>query len=293
MSRKSVLWLGFGEIARCCAPSLIDAGFHVDGVARTAKTPVVGCQVFLADIGEAMALNPILARDYAIIVITLTPDGRREEDYKKAYLLNVEMLLENLNKLNVSPEQIIFVSSTSVYGDSKGEVVDELVTPKPSTATAKMLWMAEQLIEKSPFSACILRFSGIYGPGRFHLLRQVRDRVAGDATWTNRIHSDDCAGVLFFLIQLVQAGEQLPPVLLASDDKPVRSKDLRYWLAEQLGYGRQHLTAPSAKPGSANRRCDNSLLRSLGYQFKFPDYTTGFVQTLAQFQKEMHEQSQQ
>jgi hypothetical protein len=54
-------------------------------------------------------------------------------------------------------------------------------------------------------------------------------------SYTNRIHRDDCLGVLEWLHRRQLAGAELAPVYLASDDEPAPAGDVARWLAAELG----------------------------------------------------------
>ena len=61
-----------------------------------------------------------------------------------------------------------------------------------------------------------------------------KGRPALPEQWSNRIHSDDCAGVLAHLISGFDAGKRLRQLYVATDSAPVTQHDLRTWLAAQL-----------------------------------------------------------
>ena len=70
---------------------------------------------------------------------------------------------------------IVFVSSTSVYGDVTGEV-NEVTEPQPSTLSAKQLLESEQLIKNTTENYTIIRFAGLIGNGR-HLLIILKEKL--------------------------------------------------------------------------------------------------------------------
>ncbi len=117
------------------------------------------------------------------------------------------------------PRQFVYVSSTSVYGNAEGNVVDESTAPDPTTEGGRACWQAEQFLREqmsNQFSECevvVLRMAGIYGPNR--LLRRIEDlqnRVPLSSPpndWLNLIHVDDAAAA----VVTVSACRQVPPVL--------------------------------------------------------------------------------
>jgi nucleoside-diphosphate-sugar epimerase len=125
----------------------------------------------------------------------------------------------------------------------------------------------------------VVRFSGIYGPGRESLLRLAMQAPAIQQTppyFTNRIHQQDCIAALSFLLEQRLAGKALAQCYLASDDDPAPMWDVMTWLAEHL-----HCPPPSVKKVDAdagmNKRCSNAKLKALGYRFRYPSYKDGYL----------------
>jgi nucleoside-diphosphate-sugar epimerase len=115
--------------------------------------------------------------------------------------------------------------------------VDEHSCTAPSGFNGRALLCAEQQFLAESKNNSIVRFSGIYGPGRNHLIRNIK---AGKAVqyeppyYTNRIHHEDCVGVLFWLAQQRRTGQPVGGIYVASDDMPVPLGDVAMWLAYGL-----------------------------------------------------------
>lgn len=280
MSKKTVLWLGYGDIAQRAAAHIVARKVDLTVVSRTPKACINGVQHSAAAISDAAALGKILSQKPNVIVMSLTPTERSEEGYTEGYLNNVKALLAGLQRINHKPEQIIYISSSSVYHQQNAELVDENSVTEPISPTAQILLQTEQLLVNSAYPHCIVRFSGIYGPGRTHLIRSVLAGNMGDAKITNRIHSEDCAAVIDYLIGLKLNGRTLPQCILASDCEPVAGFTVRTWLACELGVIKVDDTASMPIPAVLNRKCNNALLLSLGYQFIYPSYKDGFSSVL-------------
>lgn len=83
----------------------------------------------------------------------------------------------------------------------------------------------------------MVRLTGIYGPGREWLLTQVRRgyRVAVDPPlYANRIHADDAAGLMAFLLEAARRGVALEDVYIGVDDAPAALADVVGWLRESI-----------------------------------------------------------
>ena len=105
------------------------------------------------------------------------------------------------NVLDVLPPggRFIYVSSTSVYGQSGGEWVTEASPTEPTEESGKVILEAEQLLHTKRPDAIILRSAGLYGPDR--LLRKQPtlkgEPLTGDADkWLNLVHVADAASAV-------------------------------------------------------------------------------------------------
>lgn len=290
MSQEKMLLLGFGDIAQRLAGQLSDQ-YAIVGVRRQAK-PYPGVAIATADIADVEQMAEVLAQPTNVIVITLTPDEMTDAGYERAYVKPLQNLLTLLPQQNYQPRLILFVSSTSVYGQQQGEWVDEDSPTEPTGFSGKRLLQAESLLLNSDCASCCVRFSGIYGPGRRRLLQQVMDghgAAAEPVLYSNRIHADDCAGVLAHLINL-QKQQPLEPVYLASDCEPSPLHEVKNWLAQQLHLPADHLQPkPLGRTLRSSKRCANQRLLNSGYQFRYPTFKHGYSAVMLEDKAAMNE----
>ena len=137
------------------------------------------------------------------VVYAVAAGSRDEGAYRRAYVDGVSALLEVLEARAEPPRRVFFVSSTSVYGERGGEWIDETAPLAPRGFAGESLAAGERRMLASPIPATVVRFAGIYGPGRGWMIERARAGAscAGDPPkFTNRIHRDDCAGVLAHLV---------------------------------------------------------------------------------------------
>lgn len=288
MNKKKLLFVGFGDIAQRCVNALNLSDRDAVGISRRAKSDTK-IEHWQGDVKETEILKRVAQTQFDLAIITLTPGQRGQDAYRNTYYDSVSALT-NLWQKQSRPPFIIFVSSTSVYGQSFGEWVDETTEPKPSSPTAQVLLETENLLRNTPLKYSIVRFSGIYGPGRDYLLRQVAAGKAGDEAFTNRIHIDDCTGFLCHLAHQVLTTPNATPntLFIASDSQPVQSRDIREWLAKQLNTVSTPQTtaaigslSPSARV--TNKRCRNQAMLDTGYTLLFKDYRSGYEACIKQF----------
>jgi nucleoside-diphosphate-sugar epimerase len=134
-----------------------------------------------------------------------------------AYLARINYTIELIKRFKI--QRVIFISSTSVYGEPN-EVVDETTVPHPETLSAKLLCQAEQLFQNAPFNCVILRFAGLFGPGRdpgrfFAGKTSIPNGLAA----VNLLHLDDAVGLT---LQLIDEWPNNKVINAVSPDHPAR-----------------------------------------------------------------------
>ncbi|SDL55825.1 Nucleoside-diphosphate-sugar epimerase [Franzmannia pantelleriensis] len=280
--KTTTLIIGCGDIGMTLGRQLIAAGQRVIGVRRRAQTTLKdsGIEPLALDISDPAALPELPDAD--VIVYVLSADRFEEEAYRSAYPDGLRAVLGEYAGRNTPPKRVFFVSSTSVYAQQDGETVDETSPTEPHGFSGILMRQAEQALIDHPLPGTVVRFSGIYGPGRDRLIRQVSEgRIAAGAPpmYSNRIHRDDCAGVLTHLIQRTLEQSPVDDLYLASDCEPAPLHEVMLWLAGKLKVESTE-TIQSPLRRRASKRCDNSRLRESGYVFRYPTYREGYAQVL-------------
>jgi len=270
-----VLFIGFGDIARRSAQLFLAGGWQVTGLRRS-EVAETGITMVPGDCRNP-ALVAGLVAGHDVVIASLTPDNYSEEGYRDAYVVPAKVICDAINSLEQRPRLVLWVSSTSVYGQGTGDWVDENTVIEPVGYSAKALLEAEQWIARVQTPSSVIRFTGIYGPGRERLIRLVREGKCAPAEpvqWSNRIHADDCAGVLYHLTNRFLADNTVAPIYIGSDCEPVPLHEVHRWLADEMGVPFQL----SGEKGMArgNRRCSNRLLLDSGYHFKYPTFREGY-----------------
>lgn len=267
-----ILIVGCGDVGGRLAIELVGAGHEVHGLRRSSFT-LAGVRAVQADVTQAASLQFPEALDYVFIILTPAEPGA--EAYRRVYYDGSRNVLQALAGQKL--RRIFWVSSSSVYGQQDGDWVDEETPVLAKTATARILCEAEALVQDSGLPVTIVRFAGIYGPGRVRLLRWVqaaRPVQEQPVLWTNRIHVEDCAGLLFFLLAQDIAGTLLAPLYIGVDHQPAPQHEVLDWLADTLGLPR---VARASRPGAgSNKRLSNQRISALGYCWRFPGYEAGY-----------------
>jgi nucleoside-diphosphate-sugar epimerase len=212
------------------------------------------------------------------IVYAASADDSSEPAYVKAYVTGLRRLLNALDPAAL--QRIFFISSTAVYGQTEGEWVDEDSETTPTYFSGVRMLEAERLLAGSGFPFTILRCSGIYGPGRTRLIDSLRQGTAtSSARFTNRIHRDDIAGAILYLL----GSSEAPQRLLLSDDEPAPEHEVFQYLAGLLGVPTPPRTTASSTASQRGglKRCRNTRLRATGYRLRYPTYREGYAAMLA------------
>ena len=174
---------------------------------------------------------------------------------------------------------ITYASSTGVYGQVNGEDVDESAVTEPAEESGRVVLETERLVQGAWVDGPIriLRFAGIYGPGRV-IRRQAIEAggpIVGDADkWLNLIHVDDGVRAVLAAEARATPGE----IYNVSDGEPVTRRDYYTELARVLGAPpARFIPGPNAR-GETHRRVSNAKAREqLGFVPHYRDYQAGLA----------------
>jgi nucleoside-diphosphate-sugar epimerase len=237
-----------------------------------------GLEPFVCDVLKPQTLTALPHAD--TVLYCVGHDRAGGASMRDVYVTGLANVLDHLP----TPRRLLHVSSTSVYGQIAGEWVDEDAATEPREESGRIVLEAEQLLRRRVPEAIILRFAGIYGPGR--LRRQAllagEPIICDGARWLNLIHVDDGAATVLAAEERGRTGA----VYNVCDDLPVARREFYEALA-------RHLDAPPPRfvpppPGtpapvheSANRRVANARSRrELGVKLQFPSYKEGLPASL-------------
>ena len=280
----NVLIVGCGDLGlRVARILLASPGNHVWALRRHPPEgiEIPGLRWIAADLARPETLAGLPA-GITHLVYLAAPDTRSEAGYRAVYRLGLEHVLCALPL--PGPQRVVFVSSTAVYGDHGDAWVDEDTPLDPPAFNGRVLQEAESwLAQRAGHSdgnllATCLRLSGIYGPGRSHLLERLRAGLAGAPAgaghWANRVHVDDAARAVCHVLALPRPA----PVYLVTDDTPLPMRTLYEDLARLVEGPVPPVAPPPA--GMGNKRLSNARLRATGFKFKWGDSREGHAALL-------------
>ncbi len=194
------------------------------------------------------------------------------EAYREVFLAGARMICAHQPHARK-----IFVSSSSVYGQTGGETVTEESIAEPAAETGRILREAEEVALAA--GGMVVRSTGIYGPGRAMLWEKFRRGEAvieGDgARWINQIHRDDLVAAIALVAERGGPGE----IYNASDDEPVSQRDFYAACAQLLGQPLPPFgpVNPNRKRGLTHKRVSNAKLRALGWRPRFSTFREGLA----------------
>lgn len=271
------LIIGCGYLGEAAVPLLRNRGFEVlattrGGTGRIERLQRLGAVPVVFDASRPAPLPGADCVVSAMAVDRSSGQGMRD--------VHVDGLAAAIRAFPSESAAWLHVSSTSVYGQEDGSWVDEEAPCQPTDTNGETVLEAEQTLSRMRPEATILRFAGIYGPGR--LMRTAAllagEPMRGDPErWLNLIHRDDGAGVLAHL-----ASRQAKGLLLnVSDNQPTRRGVFYEELARLIGAPapRWIPRAPGEPCGPHernDRRISSARLLALGISgFRYPDFRSG------------------
>lgn len=271
--------IGCGYLGRQVACAWIARGLTVAALTRSHDKQQLlqedGISSILGDILQPNSLASLPAAK--IILYAVAPDATSDHPRDEVVLKGLQNVLAATRG---RCDRFIFVSSTSVYGQSSGEWVDETSPCEPETMAGQLAVKAEALARREDATS-IVRLSGIYGPNR--LLTRVetlRNRIplsGSPDAWLNLIHVEDAV-----LAIVVHAAHSDPcPTVLVSDGQPCRRMEYYELLAVLTGTPAPvfDCTKPPVRgSGGLNKRCQNRLLQThYKVGLKYPSYREGLL----------------
>ncbi len=283
MARTKTLIVGCGYLGRRVARLLVERGDRVYGTTRSLGRAIelsrAGIEAVVADVmvPESLARLPEVDR----VLYCVGFDRSKGLPIRSVY---VDGLRHALGHLIDRAGMLVYAGSTGVYGQNDGDWVNEDSPVDPQTESGKACFEAEEVIRsyelEGSLPSTILRFSGLYGPGRImrrEALLEGKVIVGDPEKFLNLIHIDDAA---LATVAALDQGEG-HSLYLISDDRPAPRREFYALAAEALGAPAPRFEPP--QPGSpeagreeSNKRISNAKMHEeLGVVLNYADITTG------------------
>jgi nucleoside-diphosphate-sugar epimerase len=278
-----VLIVGCGDLGTAIATRLFDAGHAVIGVRQSSQLLPNGMQTIQADVTQPNSLSKLEKIHQNIVIYCVSAGGSSDAQYQAAYVEGLKNVLATQAN-NAALQHVFFVSSTRVYGQITNDLLDEAISESvpamPADFGGERLLEAENVLSSMHCKSTKLRLSGIYGTGRLYLVNMAKDfaKWPDDNHYSNRIHRDDAAGFIAFLVEKVTKNQVIEDCYIVTDDLPTPQYEVLTWLAKQQNIDTSQIKVPAAQGG---KRLSNACLRATGFALQYPNYQAGYSRVLA------------
>jgi nucleoside-diphosphate-sugar epimerase len=269
-----VLIAGCGYVGAAAANRFYEAGWEVEGWTASAESATR-----LSDrpypVRAVDITRDVVSGHFDVIIHCVSSRGGDEAAYRRLYFEGAK------NLLSAFPEAtVLFASSTSVYAQNDGSVVDENSPAEPGHAKGQILRETEDLVLSA--GGIVARLGGIHGPGRSFFLSQFLEGVSSDRDdrLINYVHRDDIVSALQLLVERrVQCRHEIFNVV---GDRPIKASEAYAWLDSRV----KRLTpATGARPrsrrrGQSNKEVSNRKLRALGWRPRYATFEVAMAESI-------------
>ena len=278
MSKINIFCFGFGQVAECFINKIIqekkDFDLTVTSRQETHQVEFNNIKIksyqFTDDKFDKSITKKLEEANY--ILISIPPIDSKDI---------VVSFLNSYQKKLINCKWITYLSATSVYGDHKGEWVNENSITKPSSPNGLSRLQAEKswisFSNKKNYPLQIFRLAGIYS-NEFNILKRLQTGkiqiVNKKNHFFSRIHVEDIANILYKSLDNFKNNE----IYNICDDKPAPQSDV-------VAYGSKLLKLEQPKPVKLeeiksemlqnfykdSKKVDNKKMKAFfKYNLKFP-----------------------
>ena len=286
-SARRLLIIGCGDVALRVVPHLRDR-YRIYALTHSRDRVLLlrnhGIVPIVGDLDDAASLEGLagIAHD---VLHCAPPPNRGIRDTRTSHLIAALAKCESL------PQQLVYISTSGVYGDCEGEVVDETRPLNPQTGRARRRVDAEHQLRnwgrRSGVRVCVLRAPGIYSGERLPLDRLKSGTPAlhaGDDTYTNHVHAEDLASMAIAALRFGQPGRMYN----ASDDSLLKMGDYFDLVADRHGLPRpQRISRTEASTrispnllsfmNESRRLSNRRIKRELRLKLRYPTVQDGIA----------------
>lgn len=301
----SVMIFGCGYVGSALAARLLERGVRVGALTRNPERAAALRALGVSEVVEADLHTSgwwgQVSRDYQAVVNCVSSAGGGIEGYRLSYVEGQARILEWL--AGGPSVRYVYTSSTSVYPQDGGVEVDETADLEGASPTTSLLLESERLLSDASVLEhwYVLRLAGIYGPGRHHLLDQLREGAGvipgrGDYTM-NMIHREDAVSAILVAL----AGGASSGIYNICDNEPSPKFQVLNWLAGQLGQPAPRFDPTAVSPrlqrrgGSMpDRRISNRKARRvLGWVPCYRSFREGYASILKAMDRPVDREKEQ
>jgi nucleoside-diphosphate-sugar epimerase len=260
-------------------------GQHVTGLVRSpasaAQLRALGIDALCLDLDDGASPMPRSGKFGGLCYLAPPPSSGVQDTRMRGFL-------ESLEKTSL-PRRIVYISTSAVYGDCRGDWITEEQPLQPATDRGRRRLDAERQLQawaaRHGVEWVILRVPGIYGPGKLPLERLRKGLPVlreAEAPYTNRIHADDLATICVAALD----SDHHNTVYNVSDGHPSTMTDYFFRVADAAGLPRPSVVSREEAQQvlsagmlsflqDSRRMSNNKLILDLGVTLRYPDLETG------------------
>lgn len=287
--KSRIVIFGCGYVGGELAHSCLERGWQVTALTRNKNKAdsllKSGVDTVVADLhGTDWHKKISTEQDYLVNCV-----GAAEPSingYINSYRMGMKSILKWTEQANSSFDTLLFTSSTSVYPQTDGSFVSEESNHMGISERGKVLLDAEDLCRKASVARFkrrfVLRFAGLYGPGRHLLINQIMagKKIRGSGKRIlNLLHQKDAVDAI--LACLDSDNPEISGTYNVADDRHASRAEIVEWVAKRLDLKNPGFVEIE-QPGHPDRRVVSENIREIfNWKPKFPGFEVGYEDLLA------------
>ncbi|HSP45560.1 MAG TPA: NAD-dependent epimerase/dehydratase family protein [Chthoniobacterales bacterium] len=287
-----ILIAGCGYVGEAVANAFHERGWEVEGWTERAESAAKLSQrpyaVRAVDVTDPHAVSNA-SGEFDVVIHCVSSRGGDEKQYQRLYFDGAKNLLTAFPRA-----ALLFTSSTSVYPQTDGSIVDESSPADPRHGKGKILRETEDLVLAA--GGIVARLGGIHGPRRSSFLTRFLERrtaVEENDRFINQVHRDDIVSALILLVG--RRAETGGGIFNVVGDRPIKAKAAHDWLSSRLDTTGAALPGPTwerepgtlargggtqRKRGQSNKQVSNRKLRLLGWEPRYPTFESAMIENI-------------
>ncbi|MEI6242359.1 MAG: NAD-dependent epimerase/dehydratase family protein [Chlamydiota bacterium] len=204
-------------------------------------------------------------------IILLTVSTSFSQNFENTFLRTAQTLRQAALQSKQS-KTLIYTSNCIVYGEHKGQWVDEKSPLHPITEQSKILIETEKTLlslQEKKWKVCVFRLGEIYGPNReiSKTVKQLDQQVLPGKgnQYTNMVHRDDVIASVDYSLSYHLEGVYN----IVDDDHPTKA-ELYDEISNRLFLPKITWDPTLTKIDHGNQRVSNHKIKASGYTFLHP-----------------------
>ena len=271
--KEKLLIIGCGKLGQKIG-NVLSKKFEITGIKRKKLNNDSHLNILELDIFNKEFTKKIKFINPDYIIYAVAADKQTEESYQDAYVNGLRLSVDGALMCK-KMKHFFFISSSRVYGQKTNDFMSEFVRPLPNDFGGRALLEGETLLDNSSLSSTTLRLSGIYGNSRIHMLNLAKNPEdwSGNNRWTNRVHEDDVAGFISYLLNKINE-IHIEPLYLLTDNVPAPIYDVLNFIRAELNLPKHKKTSKEIPNG---KKLISKITPKLSFHFTYSDYRNGYT----------------